>query len=411
MVHLNEDIFMAIDKLTDTMLRGKATKPREKTFKLSDGHGLYLEIRPDGKRYWRHNYRYNGKQKTLAHGVYPETSLAEARDKRTAARKLLRAGIDPSKQKKADKANKTNVFKSIAKEWFDSQCEDWEEGHAKKVWHYLEVDIFPHIGDEPIAQITTPQLLDVLRRVEKRGAYDIVSRLRQRCEAIFKYAVLTERAAFNPATQLQGVFKKRKVVHQKALGRKELPKFMDGLNHYSGHPVTKLATEMLAHTFVRTGELRFAKWEEFNLEECMWLIPAERMKKGNDHLVPLTARVLEMLEELRDHNGNREFVFASPNKPKQALSENAVTNVLYRMGYKGKATGHGFRSTASTILNEMGYNRDAIERQLAHVERNQVRAAYNRSEYLEERKKIMADWSKYLLSLSDNVVPISTRYA
>ena len=398
---------MATDKLTDAMLRGKATKPREKTFKLSDGHGLYLEVRPDGKRYWRHNYRYNGKQKTLAHGVYPETTLSEARDKRTAARKLLTNGIDPSKQKKADKANKTNVFESIAKEWFDSQREGWGEVYSKKVWRSLELDIFPHLGDEPIAQITTTQLLDVLRRVEKRGAYDIVSRLRQRCEAVFKYAVLTERAAFNPATQLQGVFKKRKVVHQKALGRKELPEFMDKLNRDSGHPVTRLATEMLAHTFVRTGELRFARWEEFDFEECIWNIPAERMKMNNDHLVPLTPRVLEILEEIKVHNGNREFVFASPNKPKQALSENAVLNVLYRMGYKGTATGHGFRSTASTILNEMGYNPDAIERQLAHVEKNKIRAAYNRGEYLEDRKKIMADWSKYLLSLAENVVPLS----
>jgi integrase len=393
---------MATDKLTDAMLRGKATSPREKTFKLSDGQGLYLEIRPDGKRYWRQNYRYNGKQKTLAHGVYPKTSLAIARVKRKAAIDLLDAGIDPSKQKKIDKASKANTFQSIAKEWYDSQREGWRDIHSKKVWRSLEQDIFPHIGDEPIEQITTTQLLDVLRRVEKRGAYDVVSRLRQRSEGIFKYALLTDRATFNPATQLQGVFKTRKVVHQKALGRKDLPKFFDDLSRDQGHPVTKLATEMLVHTFVRTGSLRFAKWDQFDLKECIWQIPADAMKGDtDDHLVPLTPRVLEILEELRAHNGNRAFVFASPNKPKQALSENAVLNVLYRMGYKGKATGHGFRSTASTILNEMGYNRDAIERQLAHVERNQVRAAYNRSEYLDERKKIMTDWSAYLLSLSN----------
>lgn len=398
---------MATDKLTDAMLRGKATRPREKTFKLSDGHGLYLEVRPDGKRYWRHNYRYNGKQKTLAHGVYPETTLSEARDKRTAARKLLKEGIDPSKQKKIDKASKANTFHSIAKEWFDSQQEGWADNYSKKVWRSLEYDIFPDIGDEPIERITTTQLLDVLRKVEKRGAYDVVSRLRQRCEAIFKYALLTDRGTFNPASQLQGVFKTRKVVHQKALDRKDLPEFMDKLSRDSGHPVTKLATEMLAHTFVRTGELRFARWKEFDLEECIWHIPAERMKMNNDHLVPLSPRVLEILKEVKAHNGNREFVFASPNKPSHALSENAVLNVLYRMGYKGTATGHGFRSTASTILNEMGYNPDAIERQLAHVEKNKIRAAYNRGEYLEERKKIMANWSKYLLSLTDNVVPLA----
>lgn len=283
---------------------------------------------------------------------------------------------------------------------------NWKPIHSKKVWKQLSADVLPYIQDEPIDKITTIDLLEILRRVEKRGALDIAARQRQRCEAIFKLAILTERATHNPASQLVGVLKTKRVQHRKALDRKDLPEFFNKLESTESHIIVKLATKMLIHTFVRTGELRFATWDEFDFEELMWHIPVERMKMNADHFVPLTDQTIKLLEQLKEHNGKRKYVFASPSRPKQALSENAILNLLYRMGYKGKATGHGFRATASTTLNEMGYNPDAIERQLAHTEQNKIRAAYNRSEYNEERVTLMKNWSNFIESVSNNVIPI-----
>lgn len=380
--------------LTNTQV--KNLKSRDKSYKVSDAHGLYLFVHTNGSKYWRQNYRYNGKQKTLSHGVYPKVSLADARKRRDDAITQLDQGFDPAQSKRLAKLQQANTFGLIAREWFDKQCEQWSPGHANKVWRSLEQDLLPSLGDEPIDNITSIRLLDVLKRVEARGALDVASRLRQRSEQIFKYAVLTERASQNPATQLQGTLKTRKVSHLHALSKKEFPQFLRDLQRYDGHPIIKLSTLMLIHTFVRTGELRFAKWSEFDTDAQEWIIPGDRMKMGEEHIVPLTPQTLDLLEQLRGYNGHREFVFASPQRPKQAISENAIINLIYRMGYKGKTTGHGFRSTASTILNESNFNPDAIERQLAHAERNKIRAAYNRSEYLEERRKIMVWWSDYV---------------
>jgi len=302
-----------------------------------------------------------------------------------------------------DKLKNANTFELVAKEWFEKQSEKWSEGHQKKVWLSIERDLMPFLGDDPIDRISPVRLLEVLKKVEGRGAFDVASRLRQRADGIFKYALLTERVSVNPATQLQGTLKTRKVKHLNALSKKEFPQFLKDLERYDGHPLIRLSTLMLIHTFVRTGELRFAKWDEFDLSAKEWIIPANRMKMKEEHIVPLTTQTLDLLEQIREYNGNREFVFASPQRPKQAISENAIINCIYRMGYKGKTTGHGFRSTASTILNESNFNPDAIERQLAHAERNQVRAAYNRSEYLDERKAIMLWWSDYVDNETEKV--------
>jgi len=392
--------------LTDTKV--KNLKPKETQYRVSDSNGLYIEVRNTGSKYWRQNYRYNNKQKTLSHGVYPRVSLAKARKLRDEALEQLTDGLDPAKQKRLLKATRLNTFGSIALEWFEKQQENWKPAYAQKLWHQLEKDVLPYLENEPITQVTVTDLFNILKRVEQRNALDLAMRLRQRCDAIFKHAILTERATNNPAAHLVGALKTRKTTHQKALDQKELPEFIRKLTHYDGHIISKLATQMLMYTFVRTSELRFAKWGEFDLDKRLWEIPGERMKMGNDHIVPLADQALHILEQLKPINGHREFVFASPQKPKQPISENAILNVIYRLGYKGKATGHGFRATASTILNEMGYNSDAIERQLAHAERNKVRAAYHRSEYLEQRIELMRGWADYLCSLSTPIIPIKS---
>ncbi len=371
-------------------------KPKDKPYKVSDAHGLYIFVRPTGTKVWRQKYRYNGKEKLLSHGKYPIVSLAEARELRDKAIRLIHEGTDPSKAKRREKTEQRNTFEVIAKEWHEKEAINWKPVHAEKVWRQLEADVLPYLKDEPIDKITPTDLLEVFERIQKRGALDIASRQRQRCDAIFKHAILSERASYNPASQLTGVLKTKKVEHRKALELKELPQFFAKLDATETHEVVRIATKLLVHTFVRTGELRGAKWDEFDFEERLWTIPAERMKMKLEHLVPLTDEVIELLDQLKEINGHREYVFASPSRPRQPLSNNAILNLLYRMGYKGRATGHGFRATASTALNERGYNPDAIERQLAHGEPNKIRAAYNRGQYLNERIDIMRKWSRII---------------
>lgn len=391
--------------LTDTKV--KNLKPAEKQYRVSDANGLFIEVRDTGSKYWRQHYRYNGKQKTLSHGVYPRVTLAKARGLRDAALSQLNDGFDPAKLKRSEKVSRSNTFGTIAREWFEMKREQWKPEYARKLWHQMEIDLLPELKDQPITQITVADIHSLLKRVEGRNALDLAMRLRQRCVAIFRYAIVTERATDNPAAHLVGALKTRKTINQPALDHKELPEFMEKLEGYDGHIICKQATRMLLYTFVRTSELRFAKWTEFDLERMLWEIPAERMKMRRDHVVPLCKQTVEIIESLSEINGNREFVFASPQKPKQPISENAVLNVIYRLGYKGKATGHGFRATASTILNEMGHNSDAIERQLAHAERNKVRAAYHRSEYLEQRTSLMLAWAEYLDGVSNKIVPLN----
>jgi integrase len=399
--------------LTDVVTRN--AKPRAKQYKLADSMGLYLLVRPDGARYWRFKYRFGGKERLLALGVYPEVSLGAARKKRDEARAKLRDGVDPGVERKAEKQRQRiaaeNTFEAVAREWIAKQKERWKPGHAKRVLESLEANLFPGLGKRPVAEITPQELLFELRKIEKRGALEIASRVAQRASSVFRYAIVTARASYNPASDLRGSLTPPRTRNYAALTAADLPEFLTRLDAYDGEPTTKLAIRLLLLTFVRTGELRGARWTELDLDSDAptWRIPAERMKMKQEHIVPLSQTAVETLRELAKHTGDRPLLFPNRNRPQQPMSENTVLFAIYRMGYHSRATGHGFRATASTILNEMGYKPDVIERQLAHGERNKVRAAYNRAQYLAERREMMRGWADYLAAIAaggSKVLPI-----
>jgi len=393
-------------KLTDTAC--KNAKPSEKPRKLSDGAGLYLEIVPNGKpsgsKYWRLKYRFAGKEKRLAIGVYPEVSLKEAREKRDKARDLIRDGIDPSQAKKDLKHQQyidtENTFKNIACEWHQNQKLTWTDKHAETVLRRLDLNVFPILGDKPIHTIKAQELLNVIRIIEGREALDVAHRTLQTCGQIFRYAIATGRAERNIALDLRGALKTRKKENYNHLEAKELPEFLQKLAEYDGDPQTILGFKLLILTFVRTGELRGAKWEEIDFEKNEWRIPAERMKMKELHIVPLSTQAIAVLKELQRLTGHHEYIFPNRNKPLTFISENTLLYALYRMGYHNRATVHGFRATASTILNEHNWRPDVIERQLAHAERNKVRASYNHAQYLPERQRMVQWWADHLDSVS-----------
>jgi integrase len=396
--------------LSDIAVR--RAKPRERPYKLTDERGMYLLVSPTGAKLWRLKYRFAGKEKTLALGAYDEVTLAEARTARDDARKLLRDGVDPSavkRQKKLDQRIRAeNTFETVAKEWHAKRLAGWTADHAERVLSSLKADVFPALGTRPIAEIRPPELLDVLRVVEKRGALEVASRLKQRCRAVFRYAIATGRAESDPTRDLDGALKTPKRENYAALDASELPAYLGKLAAYDGHPQTRLALRLLAYTFVRTTELRAAEWSEFDEGAAEWRIPAARMKMRDEHIVPLSRQSLAVLAELRALNGHRRYVFMNLVDHEKFMSENTMLYAIYRMGYHSRATGHGFRATASTILNEQGFKSDVIERQLAHAERNKVRAAYNRAQYLPERRKMMQHWADYLDALESgaDVVPL-----
>jgi len=387
--------------LTNTKI--STCKPQNKPYKLFDGAGMYLLVNPTGSRYWRLKYRLHGKEKTLALGVFPEVSLAQAREDRTEAKKIIKKGIDPVQQKRLQKLNKRksaeNTFKAIANEWLEKQEGGWTPGHFVSVRKSINKELLPDLGNMPIADITPQEVIAVVKKVENRGALEIASKVLQRASSIFRYAVQTGLVKYNPASELRGTIRTRKVSHRPALKEADLHEFFNKLDHYDGDLITVLALKLLILTFVRPGELRGARWEEFNIEKAEWRIPEERMKMNEEHIVPLSRQSLQVIYELQPLTGYRELLFPNRNGEGKGISENTMTYALYRMGYHSRATAHGFRSTASTILNESGFSPDVIERQLAHKERNQVRAAYNRSSYLMERKKMMQWWADYLDSL------------
>ncbi len=395
--------------LTDTKV--KALKPKDKPYKVSDARGLYIHIQANGSKYWRLKYRFAGKEKLLSIGTYPDVSLADAREEMLAAKRQLRKNLDPSIEKKKLNVNLENTFEGIAREWHSKQVNLWSEKHAKQVLKSLQDDIFPYLGSRPISEITSPDLLAVLRRIENRGALDILGRVRQRCDAVFKYAIATGNATYNPAADLVHALKSPKKRNYNSLKKEELPELLDALEKYPGDPITKLGLKLLLLTFVRTGELIGARWEEINWDEHMWTIPAERMKKKREHLVPLSIQTNSVLEELKPFTARYEHILASPRKSWQPISNNTLLYGLYRMGFHSRMTGHGFRTTASTTLNEVGFNPDAIERQLAHVPGNKVRGVYNKAEYLPERIKMMQAWADLLEDMSNKVVPIRKNLA
>jgi integrase len=389
--------------LKDTHIR--SAKPKNKIFRLFDGGGLYLEVTPAGGKYWRYKFRFLGKEKRIALGTYPEVTLAEARERHLQARKLLADGKDPSQVKKEVRRqavlNSQQSFEVVARDWHKNRLNNWSENHAKKLLKSFEADVFPKLGLRPIAEITASELLELVRKVEKRGALETAHRVLQNIGQVFSYAIVTQRAERNPAMDLRGALQPVKKENNPYLKEDELPEYLKRLAAYDGHLQTKLALQFLLLTFVRTNELRGALWTEINFDKAEWRIPAERMKMREPHIVPLSRQAVAVLQELQQFNGQWDFVFPNQHKPSGCMSNNTILYALYRMGYHSKATGHGFRATASTVLNEHGFTPDMIERQLAHCERNQVRAAYNHAQYLKERRGMMQWWADYL----DGIAP------
>ncbi len=342
----------------------------------------------------------------MAFGVYPEISLKDARIKRDDARKLLGDGIDPGQQKKLEKLqrsiNTNNSFENVAYEWHEQQKPSWTERHAHYVLKRLQDNIFPVVGFRPISELTAPELLSALKDIEKRGANELSHRLLQTCGQVFRYAIATGKAERDIAADLKGALKPNKTKHYARLEEKDLPEFLQKLEAHECDFQTKLALRLLLLTFVRTKELRGARWQEINWDKNEWRIPAERMKMREQHIVPLSRQAVAVLKEQQKISGNREHIFPNRNKPVTFISENTLLYAMYRMGYHSRATPHGFRATASTILNEHGFRPDVIERQLAHGERNKVRASYNHAQYLVERYKMMQWWGDYL----DNTIKI-----
>lgn len=326
--------------------------------------------------------------------------MAEARDRRSQARKVLANGNDPLNAKKEAKRlailKTANAFEVVAREWFDKRKHEWAPRSADTMLDRLEKHILPRLGQRPIAEITAPDVLAILRVVESRGALETARRVMQMCGQIFMYAIVTGRAERNPVPDLRGALRTPVVKHHSFLREADLPVYLKKLKAYDGSLQTKLSLRLLLLTFVRTNELRGAQWEEVNWDKAEWRIPAERMKMKELHIVPLSKQAVTVLRELQKHSGKREHIFPNQHNPVTFMSENTMLYALYRMGYHSRTTGHGFRSTASTILNENGFRADVIERQLAHSERNTVRAAYNHAQYLPERRKMMQWWADYL---------------
>jgi integrase len=381
--------------------------------KLHDGGGLYLWIYADGRRYWRLRYWIDGKEKSLSLGVYPEISLKDARARRDENRKLMQDQLDPSVERKAIKLRRriasANSFEAVAREWYGKQLHTWVAHHADDVLRRLESNTFPFIGDRPIAQVEAPELLDMVRKIEKRGAYDLAHRVLQVCGQVFRYGIATGRCQRDVAADLRGALTPHVKKHQAAVRPEELPDLLRAIETYAakGDLQTMYALQLLAFTFVRTNELIGAEWDEFDMDAKLWMIPAERMKMRTEHIVPLSDQAMAILNELKVMAGKSRFVFPGRNRDKP-ISNNTMLFALYRLGYKGKMTGHGFRAVASTMLNEQGWRPDVIERQLAHCERDEVRGAYNRAEYLPERVKMMQAWAIYLdaIKAGAKVIPL-----
>lgn len=400
--------------LTDTAIR--KAKPADKPQRLFDGGGLYLEVSPAGGKLWRWKYRISGKEKRLAIGAYPDTGLADARDKRDAARKLLAAGVDPGEQRKAEKAageeRAANSFEVIAREWMARQT--WVEGYRVKLEARMANDVFPYIGKRPVAELSAPEFLQVGRRIEERGAVESAHRALQVCGQVMRYAIATGRAERNPVADLKGALASPTVRHHAALtAPAELGGLLRAVEGYSGDPTTRAALKLSALLFVRPGELRHAEWAEFDLDAGEWHIPADKMKMRVPHLVPLCKQAVAILRDLHLLTGRGQYVFPGGRSPRRPMSNNAINAALRRMGYGTDAmTAHGFRATARTILDEvLGYRVDYIEHQLAHAVKDPNGRAYNRTAHLPERRKMMQGWADYLdaLRAGGAVVPFKRK--
>ncbi len=380
--------------------------PSKSPRKLADGHGLYLWVMPNGAKYWRFKYRVDGKERIVSIGVYPETSLKDAREQRNTLRQMRSDGLDPVNELKKKKAlsqqSHENTFEAIAREWHENTKSKWSDRYADGVMKSFEAYVFPEIGNYPIKDIEPPILLQAIRKIENRPAIEIAKRQLQKCGEVFRYAIATGRAVRDPSSDIKDALRPQKTEHYAALDVKELPEFLDTLekNDARLYRSTRNAVKLIMLTFVRTNELIGARWEEIDFEAQEWVVPAERMKMKNEHVVPLSRQAVAILKDQKEIAGQWPLVFPSSVRPKQPMSNNTILGAIKRMGYKGRMTGHGFRALAmSAIKQELGYRHEVVDRQLAHAPRNKIDKAYDRAQFLDERKKMMQEWADYIDSV------------
>jgi integrase len=407
---------MARDRLSDAKVR--SAKPAAQPYKLYDGGGLFLLVHPNGSRYWRFKYRFGDKEKLFAIGVYPDVTLSEARAKALDARRMVSEGADPVIERRRHRANSATsaaeTFQAMAEEWMASRTDVWSPSYREAVQSALAANLYAQLGQLPIRSISVPVLREALLLMERRGALVALRKVRMWASMVFRYAIATGRAENDPAAPLRGTFKAHKGGHFAALTKpSELGQLLARIRDYDGSIITRCGLLLLAYTFTRTTELRASEWTEFGLDGASWTIPAERMKMDVSHYVPLSRQALQILVEIRALTGSSRWVFPNERNSQKPMSENTMLYALYRLGYHGRATVHGFRASASTILNEvLGFDKDVVERQLAHKEPNKVRAAYNRAEYLAERREMMQRWADYMddiASRSALSIPIIAR--
>jgi integrase len=420
--------------LTDSQIRNAKPLP-DKSLKLTDSEGLYLEVRKTGAKLWRYRYRIAGKENVFAVGEYAQApsgeaieqtqsrrnagmlTLAEARARREECRALVKQGIHPAHHRQAARIEQfgrnANTFETVAREWISKKKQGWTPYYLRQVERFLAADVFPYVVNLPIRNVTAAHVLEILRRVEGRGAETVALLVRQWVSAIFRYAVATLRADTDPAAALRGAIHRPKVVHSKPMTREQVADFVPALKDYAGRPTTVIAMRLMLLTFVRTVELRAAKWVEVDFDRAQWRVPAGRMKMRELHIVPLSRQAVELLHKLHTLTGGGEMLFPNIRTPGTCMSATTLNRALTRMGFNGKGTidfsAHGFRATASTNMNEIGLRSDVIERQLAHAERNKTRASYNQAEYLEERRGMMQQWADMIDEMSkseSNVVTI-----
>jgi len=412
--------------LTDAKIR--STRHTEKPIKLTDAGGLYLSVRPCGSKLWRYRYRIAGRENVYAMGKFCKApsdesegeavirkasgrfTLAEARQERDRCRGLVKQGIHPAHNRHAQRAvqfsENAYTFKAASLEWIEKKKPGWSPYYLRQVERFLDRDVFPYIGSLPVRSVTAAHLLEIVRRAEGRGAKTVALLLRQWSSAIFRYCVATLRADADPAAALKGAITRPRTEHSKPLTRADIPRFIEALDSYGGYRTTVIALRLILLTFVRTVELRAAHWEEFDFDRAEWRIPAGRMKMRELHIVPLSRQAIKILQELRTITGASSFLFPNYRRPKSCMTATTLNRALERMAFNGKNSmgfsAHGFRATASTILNELGYRPDVIERQLAHSERNKVRASYNQAEYLADRRAMMQAWADLIDEMAES---------
>ena len=391
-----------------TELAIKNAKATGKKFKLHDEKGMYVHVTPSGSKYFRLDYRFAGARKTLALGVYPETSLKEARDKRDAARKLLDEGVNPSEAKKAKKlhqiAEAANTFQAVASEWHEKMKSKWSADHAARKWHYLKKDVLPTFGNTPIKNITARELLTLLEKIQARGAIDIAHRVKWICGEVFRYGIYTDRCDRDPSQDLKNALIPTTSKHMPTITDPDkVGELLRAIDGYQGDITTRCALKLAPYVMLRPGEIRHAEWSEISFDRKQWKIPASKMKMNRPHIVPLSNQVIEILKTIQPVTGDGKYVFPSLSYSKNGpIGENTINYALRRLGFtKDEIVSHGFRGMASTLLHENGFKTEVIEMQLAHAERNKVKAAYNHAEYLTERTEMMNWWADYLDSLRD----------